>query len=216
MALCIVLAETTETGRIGPIRRASTPISLECYRRSMPSTRPLPVKERDLAKTARLYLEGHPFYVIAQKVGRGVDTVSRDVAEIRERWRVSMIMSYSEAVAREVAKLDAIEVEAWDAWRRSVGSKRKTRTQRGSNTQGDVDVVTRESWVEVGDPRFLEVARKCSEDRRKLLGLDAPDRLEIYGSDADHRDHVRTSLLEKLTRAVASRGEGVDPGDLPS
>lgn len=182
----------------------------------MPRGRPVPVKERDLTKTARLYLEGRTQMEIAEKVGVSVSTVAKDLSEIRGRWRSSMVMSYGEAVAREVAKLDALEAQAWDAWYRSQGQKRRTTTQRGHNTQGDVDMTTRQTWREVGDPRFLEVARKCSEDRRKLLGLDAPDRLEIYGSDTDHRSSIRDSLLEKLSRSLAGTGTEEDPRDLPS
>lgn len=32
-----------------------------------------------------------------------------------------------------------------------------------------------------GDPRFLEGIRKCIQDRCKLLGIQAPERLELTG-----------------------------------
>lgn len=176
-------------------------------------------KETRLLKVAQYYLEGHNQHEIGRKVGVATQTVSRDLKEVRARWRNEMIRDFGEAVARELAKLDKIEAEAWLAWRRTIGKHKITTEEEADKIAGEA--MLRGSKVSVkteslaGDPRFLEVALKCSAERRKLIGLDAPERLELYGGNDEHRGDIRSSLYQKLFAIVDAAGEDTSQGEDP-
>ena len=114
-------------------------------------------------KVALLVLKGITSQAaLAKAVGCTELTVSRDLKQIRQDWRRDMVEMFDHAKEEQLKRIDKVEAEAWAAWERSkrvVGLTKKR----------------------VGDSRMLDLARKCCEDRRKLLGLDEPDKLEVHG-----------------------------------
>lgn len=107
--------------------------------------------------------------------------LSEDVQELEERWKASALVDITEAKARELAKLDELEREAWAAWHRSYGKRQSTSTERrtGGKTPGDKARVDTEDLA--GDPRFLAIVLDCQQRRAKMLGLDAPQKVEASG-----------------------------------
>ena len=81
----------------------------------------------------------------------------------------------------QLAKIDRIECEAWDAWERSKLESVKTRQ---SKVEGDrkSTAATVDKEAQNGDPRYLSAVMSCIERRSKLLGLDAPSRQELTGA----------------------------------
>jgi hypothetical protein len=119
--------------------------------------------------------------------------LSYDLATIRERWKKRSESSITEQISKELASLDKIESEAWEAWKRSQG-KAETLTRKGKKAagssagadgkgeSGETIEVTKREEDQIGDPRFLAEARACVVERRKMMGLDKPTKI-------DHRVH---------------------------
>lgn len=137
---------------------------------------------RDRKKIAGLYLKGWLQVDIAQEVGIDQSTVSRDLKAIRDEWLKSTLVDFNEAEGRELAKIDAVEVEAWAAFERS-------KEDREISVQESVDGDSNRQKAQIrtegrdGDPKWLEIVLKCSEQRRKILGIDAPVKSEVTGKD---------------------------------
>src|SRR6516164_4206609 len=70
-------------------------------------------------KVASLYLQGKFQDEIAKEVKVDRGTVSRDLKAVQEEWLKSGVMDLNAAKARELAKIDEIERQAWVAWEQS-------------------------------------------------------------------------------------------------
>jgi len=132
---------------------------------------------------ASLYLQGKFQDEIAKvvKVDRG--TVSRDLKALQEEWLKSGVMDLNAAKARELAKIDEIERQAWVAWeqsRKDAETMEVTGTAQGG--KGKPDKVKKITKGQAGDPRFLAILLDCTNRRCELLGLDAPKKNELTGA----------------------------------
>jgi len=142
-------------------------------------------KEQEMAqrrrKVANLYLRGAWQPEIAGMVGVSQATVSRDLAVVRKQWLKDAKADYDAKVAEQLAKIDAVELEAWAEWQKS---KRRERTKRAVKTRKtgkpEIEETTTVETL-LPEARYLEIIHKCIERRCKLLGLDAPERKEIMG-----------------------------------
>ena len=123
-------------------------------------------------------LGGVPQVVIAQSLGLAPNLVGYHLRVLRQRWREQSDRDIDDALSEQLAKLDAIESEAWESWRRSQ-QPIETTLRESAGTGRDMAMVRQVTTA--GDPRFLEQVAKCIELRCKLLGLDAPRRHELAG-----------------------------------
>ncbi len=78
----------------------------------------------------------------------------------------------------QLAKLNRIEAEAWDAWHRSKQDRVTTGQSKDAGGQTSASV---EKAGQIGDSRHLATALTCINRRCKLLDLDAPERRELSG-----------------------------------
>lgn len=157
---------------------------------------------------------------IAEKLeevtGRRISSrqVGYDLQKLREQWLEEDLENYSLYIKEELSRLEAYENELWDAWRSSKADVTKERVEKAmrrvqEEEEGmDLDeqfklvinkvVTTTENSV--GDARFLELIYKAQQERRKLLGLYAPARLNI---------------TEEHTLNIKGYAGGVSPDDWP-
>ncbi|QDU44564.1 hypothetical protein Mal52_30480 [Symmachiella dynata] len=143
-------------------------------------------------EVAEMYLQGSTQAAIARQLAVSQATVSNDLKAIRQDWKESGIRDFEEAVGQELHKLQLLEREAWDGWRRSQLSLETTRvTQTGSDKKAE-----KSSRQQHGDPRFLELVQRTISSRRSLLGLDAPTRIAPTSPDGDEAYDVH--VLQKL------------------
>src|SRR5215212_4552915 len=75
--------------------------------------------EADRAEIARRYLQGMTQAEIGAELGMTQQMVSYDLQVVRQRWRDAGLRDLDEAKTIELAKIDALELEYWDAWRAS-------------------------------------------------------------------------------------------------
>lgn len=134
----------------------------------------LEIEERR-ARVATLYRRGWSQTCIAKEIGVSQGTISIDLSAIIKHWRESRLDDLDAQRSVELEKLNSIEAAAWLAWDESRGTHQRRTT--GINTRGEVDETVTEELA--GDARFLQVALSCIDRRCKLLGLDAPDQVQV-------------------------------------
>lgn len=132
---------------------------------------------RDRRRISDLYLQGLLQSEIAEQLEVGQATVSRDLKALRDEWLEDSKANFDEAKSRELAKIDRLEREYWQAWGHSCKDA-ETLRQEGDPKQPPTKVV-KTSKGQAGDPRFLQGVQWCIERRCKILGVDAPQKLNI-------------------------------------
>ena len=139
---------------------------------------------RDRRRIADLYLQGWLQADIAKEIERSPATVSRDIKALQGDWLASALIDFNEAKAQELAKIDRLEREYWQAWERSCEDAEtvteKARASKGSERPDSVEK-TKQAKGQAGDPRFLSGIQWCIEQRCKILGVEAPRKTEISG-----------------------------------
>lgn len=136
--------------------------------------------EQRRERVARLYCSGKSQRAVALAVGVCQTTVASDLQEIRKQWLSDAKMNFAERQAQELAKIDAVESEAWDAWERT-----KAEAAGEPIPEQEPEAVGPKKRVRVlgftGEEKYLALVLRCVERRCRMLGLDAPDTLKLTG-----------------------------------
>ena len=162
-------------------------------------------KRQNQMKLARLeivstlYKRGYSYRKIKEEVMKRLDlktyslqTVKRDIQTLLDEWRESRLEDTDELVTLELARIDDTCRELWEQWEKSKTDYNKTqRKQKGSPSRdaetGQTSIRTTqtertETDIQgLGDPSYIAEIRKQLEERRKLLGLYAPEKKELSG-----------------------------------
>jgi hypothetical protein len=162
---------------------------------------------RDRRQTAEWYLKGWTQQQIADAISDDPERhytlsrvqISNDLAAIRKDWQASAVRNFDEAQAQELAKVDLLELEYWQAWERSCqDAETRTRKQRLAD-EGEVKEITKVTKGQAGDKRFLDGVQWCIERRCKILGLDAPQKIaptDPTGKESWAGDVIRVVVHE--------------------
>jgi hypothetical protein len=132
--------------------------------------------ERDRELIAKLYVQGKTQSAIAEiisaqyKFSISQQQIAKDLGVIRRRWRESSVRDFDAVKSEQLAKLDHMESEAWEAWNKSKGVS-KTITQKRGGAAG-IETTTKIETL-TGNPAYLNIIDRCIERRCRLLGLDA-------------------------------------------
>jgi hypothetical protein len=177
-----------------------------------------PEREADLALEAQYYCQGLSMRNIAIQISTerpytiSLSTVYKDIEDIKRRWRETETVAYQEALNRELTRIDALEKAYWDGWFRSIGNTAEEYQELSSYQQGKQLSGKRKSYTRkkesVGDVLFLQGVTKCIQERAKILGLYAPEKLEMdfrleaskYGIDPTVINGLYTEVVEGLIR----------------
>jgi len=147
---------------------------------------------------ADLFLQGWNQDAIGRELSISQPQVAADLKKINQAWRESAIRDFDAARDQELARLQRLEREAWAAWERS------KQPSQSATVNGEAGAQTARRTVkhQYGDPRFLDIALRCSEARRQLLGLDAPTKIAPTTPDGrpltveERRIHIQAILQE--------------------
>lgn len=172
---------------------------------SQPINRRLRHKQQAVLRqniVAELYKKGNTYREIREEVMKRLDmakyslrTVHDDVQAILAEWRQMRNLNIEELQQLELQRIDATIKEAWEAWEKSKTDYDKKRSRQygrpagdsGGDGEGGIETVgveqSREEMVMCGDVRYLDIIHKVSMERRKILGLYAPEKREITGKD---------------------------------
>ncbi len=141
--------------------------------------------QKERMEIARYYLQGKSQIEIAQILSSETrkvtqQMVSYDLKIIQEGWLQSALRDFDEARAQELARIDALEREYWEAWERSKVPLKVTESERS-----DGNTSTKKAKIKqtdsIGNTKYLEGVQWCVERRCQLLGFDAPKKLDHSG-----------------------------------
>ena len=145
-------------------------------------------REQDLERITSLYLRGLRQIDIATEIGLTQQQVSYDLKTIQTRWRTDTTINLDEAKQKELAKIDELEREYWQAWETSKGEKTKARQEiNGKDKDGKPNVTKQvmEKDQMLGNPAYLTGVQWCISERCKLLGIYAPAKQEVTGKNGE-------------------------------
>lgn len=167
---------------------------------------------------AQLWRRHYTYRQIQEEVKARLDlqtyslrTVGKDIERCIEEWKAQRrIEDTDAAIQLELARIDDVCRQAWEAWEKSKQDGDKTRTKQtgvvpkgdnGDNAEsGEIQTVkverTSEEQTNCGDPRYLDIICKCAMERRKLLGLYSPDKKEVSGSMSFTDLLMQTGIVE--------------------
>lgn len=214
-----------------PDNNIIVPLDVE---RNIASRRTNEEVERDRVLIARMYVRGksqhemmlalnamYPERPLTAKV------IHLDLQAIRNMWLQSTMMDFNAAKAKELARLDETEREAWEAWERS--KEKHVRIEYdvmddqvpfSMDKIADVKRKRKRKIVEatVGDIKYLEMVERMIKMRCDILGLFEAKRLQIdwktealqSGMTEEDVDAVKERtvnlLLEAITQAAKDSG----------
>ncbi len=183
-------------------------------------------REAKLTLVAVLYKKGYSYQKIGEEIMLQLNlsrpppksSIHSYVHFLLQEWREARIVDMDLAVQLELERIDDAIRELWHAWEKSKEDQKLTyRKNKGapvmSSQSDDSNRSFRSSFVEqgerteicFGDPRFLAEIRMQLVERRKLLGLYAPDKSELTGKNGKPllpASAVDTSTLTEEERAA--------------
>lgn len=157
-------------------------------------------RETDLVFCSDLFIKGYSYREIKIRLDedlkrRGLTyTISfqliyQDLQQLLIEWKKERFDNIDKYVDKELKTLDRLEAESWQAWERSTLTKEKKKERKNSDRPKNVQAEERnadyygynETTTETlsGDPRFLDMILKCQQRRAKLLGYDAPVKVDF-------------------------------------
>jgi hypothetical protein len=160
-------------------------------------------------QVAAAYLRGEYQSDIAVRFGISQQQISLDLKAIRAAWLQSAIRDFDAARAEELAKIDAVESEYWQAWERS----KKDKEIAVQETDGVLDEKTKRPRIkkgmlrkegQSGNPAYLAGILSCIERRCKILGLDAPERFKIQWEELTDEQIDRLAAGEPPTKVLTA------------
>lgn len=140
-------------------------------------------RENDLVFCTDLFLKGYSYRQISDLLNKrnakmGLDyaivppmRVYKDLKQLLINWKREHEENIDLYITKELSKLDKIEAELWDAWERS--KKRIVSKIRQSGLK------TERSETFAGNPHYLDLVLSVQQRRAKLLGLDAPVKVDL-------------------------------------
>lgn len=168
-------------------------------------------RTRDLAFCSDLFLKGYTYREILVKLnkrnereGFGYTITLRalylDIQKMLVEWKRDRLENIDDYITQELRKLDLIEHELWEAWNKSKSIKMRVKKGRNHKSYEIVE----ESLC--GNPRYLELLLTVQQRRAKLLGLDAPVKVDaVHRIDADRPQYDINALPKDLLYSVADK-----------
>jgi hypothetical protein len=163
-------------------------------------------------EVAHRYVRGQSQTEIALELGVTQGTISTDLKAIRQQWRESAVRDFDLAREEQLRGIDAVQLEAWQAWDRS----KKPHQEATVEGEGQKQKTRKRVRNQNGDPRYLEVVLRCIHGRRTLLGLDAPTKIAPTTPDGkplsfeQRQANIMSIMIEKFglaeVRALTEQG----------
>lgn len=157
-------------------------------------------------RVARLYLEGKTQSELAEEFGVNQSTISRDLEAIRQQWQEQALLHFDEIKSRELARIDRLEREYWEAWDES---KKDAETIKQFGALDSDQKKLRAGKVEKtikgqsGNPSFLAGVQWCIEQRLKIFGVYEAIKIRAVGWHDEIIDALRRGEIDPETVLAA-------------
>lgn len=184
-------------------------------------------KKRNQQKLARLeivaqlYKRGYSIRKIQSEVVKRLElktyslaTVHKDIQTLLDEWRENRIEDMDAALQLELERIDDTVRELWEQWEKSKTDYTKTaRKQKGSpsrdNQTGQTSIRTYQTErtetevIRLGDPSYIAEIRQQLAERRKLLGLYAPEKKDISGGVSFTSFLIESGMLDDAEQQLS-------------
>lgn len=178
------------------------------------------VKLARLEIVAKLYKRGYSIRKIRDEVMRRLDlptyslqTVHKDIRTLLDEWRESRLDDLDDALELELQRIDDTVRELWEQWEKSKTDYRKTESkQKGSPSRdkdtGQTTIRTFQTErketevVSLGNPAYISEIRQQLAERRKLLGLYAPEKKDVQGGISFASFLMESGALDDAERSI--------------
>lgn len=184
-------------------------------------------KKRNQLKLARLeivaqlYKRGYSIRKIQSEVVKRLElktyslaTVHKDIQTLLDEWRENRIEDMDAALQLELERIDDTVRELWEQWEKSKTDYTKTaRKQKGSPTRdnqtGQTSIRTYKTErtetevIRLGDPSYISEIRQQLAERRKLLGLYAPEKKDISGGVSFTSFLIESGMLDDAEQQIS-------------
>lgn len=149
----------------------------------------------------KLYKRGYSVRCIRAEVMKrlsletySISTCQKDIHTLLDEWRENRLDDMDMALQLELERIDDTVRELWSQWEKSKEDYvRQVQNRKGSpkrNQETGEETIktynvenTTTNIVRLGNPSYISEIRQQLAERRKLLGLYAPDKREITGKD---------------------------------
>lgn len=169
---------------------------------------------------AQMYKRGHSMRNIQTEVMKRLElksyslsTVHKDIHSLLEEWRENRIEDMDAALQLELERIDDTCRELWDQWEKSKEDyTRTTNTRKGAptrnNKSGENSIKTYSveeraaTVVGLGNPSYITEIRNQLQERRKLLGLYAPEKRDISGDVSFASFLIESGLIDDAEKQI--------------
>lgn len=163
-------------------------------------------RERDLVTISDMYCRGARQADIATAIGMSAARVKQEIRHLQDRWVESQLENINTYKTEQLAKIDNLEREYWDAWTRSIGTKQESKTNKKTGVaetglQCDLTLAEIKRFEEAGDKKFLDGVQWCIEMRCKILGMFAPTK--VAPTDPTGEEPYKSVSDEELVALAA-------------
>jgi hypothetical protein len=166
-------------------------------------------RERDLRRTAALYLRGLTQGEIAQRLNVSRQQIGYDLKVLQRRWRESALADFNAKKAAELAKVDELERTYWEAWERSCSAREVTTQERTQAGDGPADEARLKAGVRKeqrdGNAEFLRGVERCIEMRCKILGTFAAVKIAPTTPDGEEEWHASEREANAVLQVAFAR-----------
>lgn len=188
------------------------------------------IKEARLEIVSKLYKRGNSVRQIRSEVMTRLDlktysvsTVQADIQTLLKEWREDRVQDTDDLLELELARIDDTVKELWAQWEKSKEDYIKTsRTQKGAPSRSEnndqeqqpqqerirtfsVEQKT-QNVIGLGNTAYIAEIRQQLAERRKLLGLYAPEKRDVTGSMS-----FASFLMESGALEAAEQEAGMEP-----
>ena len=169
---------------------------------------------------AKLYKRGYSIRQIRKEVmtrldltSYSLDTVHKDIKSLLNEWRDNRIEDMDEALQLELERIDDTCRELWQQWEKSKEDYSKTTNTRkgapthnketGENTVKTYSIEERTATViGLGNPAYIAEIRQQLMERRKLLGLYAPEKKDISGGFSFASFLIDSGMIDEAEQQI--------------
>lgn len=139
-------------------------------------------------------------------------TIHSDIQTLLQEWREARLSDMDDALQLELARIDDAVRELWDQWEKSKEDytrtlrKRKGAPERDRNNRSNSAAPeglrtyaieeTTQNVAGLGNPYYISEIRAQLAERRKLLGLYAPEKKDISGEASFTSYLIESGLID--------------------
>lgn len=158
-------------------------------------------------------IKGMSKKALAAKYELSTSGITDVIEKARDAWKEYRIDDYDLMLTIELERIKVIEDEAWDAWNKS---KEPLITQTRRTEKGDDEATAQKVIDEIKkqqrhpDPRYLDRMSWCIEQRLRIMGAYAPDKVAATTPDGKQSaPFTRISFIE-VVRPVEQPEKAID------